>query len=171
MRTTNVFRNKSSVVRLTYCGMLIALSAVGAMIKISGSIAFDSMPGFFAALFLGPMEGAIVAALGHLLTAATSGFPMTLPMHIFLIIEMGLIAYVFGHIYKKRGGGIVASIVAIVLNGPIGTLIAVPLSVVIGLPLNGWPLFSALIVPLTLASVANVLLALLVFKALNNRIN
>ncbi len=170
MKTSNVFHNKSNAMRLTYCGMLIGLSAVGAMIKVSGSIAFDSMPGFFAALFLGPVEGAIVASLGHLLTAATSGFPMTLPMHIFLVIEMGLIAYLFGAIYKKRGG-IVASVIAIVLNGPVGTLIAVPLSIIFGLPFSGWALFSALIVPLTLASAANVLLALLVFKALNKRMS
>lgn len=167
MKTAEKSHN-NNIVRLTYCGMLIGLSAVGAMIKVSGSIAFDSMPGFFAALFLGPAEGAVVAALGHLLTAATSGFTMTLPMHIFLIMDMGLIAYLFGVIYKKRGG-IIASIIAIALNGPVSTLIVVPLSIIFALPFNGWPLFSALIVPLTLASAANVLLALLVFKALNRR--
>jgi len=167
MKTAESSHN-NNIVRLTYCGMLIGLSAVGALIKVSGSIAFDSMPGFFAALFLGPVEGAIVAALGHLLTAATSGFPMTLPMHIFLIIEMGLISYLFGAIYNRRGD-IMASVIAIVLNGPVSTLIVVPLSIIFGLAFNGWPLFSALIVPLTLASAANVLLALLVFKALNRR--
>ncbi|WP_352420200.1 ECF transporter S component [Proteiniborus sp.] len=169
MKGTDASHDKSNITKLTYCGMLIGLSAVGAMIKISGSIAFDSMPGFFAALFLGPLAGAIVAGLGHLLTALTSGFPLTLPMHLFLVIEMALFAYLFGVIYKKSGG-IIASIVAIALNGPISALIVVPLSIILGLPLNGWPLFSVVIIPLTLASAANVLLALFVFKALNMRI-
>lgn len=168
MRSTDEVYNRK-VIRLAYCGILIALSAVGAVFKISGSIAFDSMPGFFAALFLGPVEGAVVSALGHLLTAVTSGFPMTIPMHIFLTIEMGVIAYLFGIIYKKRGA-IVSSIIAIILNGPVGALIAVPLSIVFRLPFNGWALFGIIIVPLTLASVANVLLSVLVFKVLNKRI-
>lgn len=169
MKTSETTHNIRSITKITYCGMLIGLSAIGAMIKVSGSIAFDSMPGFFAALFLGPWAGAIVAGLGHLLTALTSGFPLTLPMHLFLVIEMALFAYLFGVIYKKSGG-IVASIVAIALNGPISSLIVVPLSIMLGLPLNGWALFSVVILPLTLASAANVLLALLIFKVLNKRI-
>lgn len=169
MKEINILHSRSNAIKLTYCGMLIGLSAVGAMIKISGSIAFDSMPGFFAALFLGPWAGAIVAGLGHLLTAITSGFPLTLPMHLLLVVEMGLFAYIFGAIYKKRGGTI-ASIVAIALNGPISALIVVPTSIILGLPLNGWALFSVVVLPLTLASAANVLLALLVFKVLNKRI-
>lgn len=168
MKTSDNMNNLKSIAKLTYCGMLIGLSAIGALIKISGSIAFDSMPGFFAALFLGPLEGAIVAGLGHLLTALTSGFPLTLPMHLFVFIEMALFAYLFGVIYRKSGG-IIASIVAIALNGPVSALIVVPLSIILRLPLNGWSLFSVIILPLTLASVANVLLALLVFKILNKR--
>lgn len=57
--------SRTSISKLTYGGVLIALSAVGALIKISGTIALDSMPGFFAALFLGPSAGAIVGGLGH----------------------------------------------------------------------------------------------------------
>lgn len=38
--------NKTSILKLTYGGVLIALSAVGGLIKISGTIALDSMPGF-----------------------------------------------------------------------------------------------------------------------------
>lgn len=169
MKETNILHSRSNAIRLTYCGMLIGLSAVGAMIKVSGSIAFDSMPGFFAALFLGPWSGVVVAGLGHLLTALTSGFPLTVPMHLLLAVVMGLFAYIFGAFYRKRGGTI-ASIIAITLNGPISALIVVPTSIILGLPLNGWALFSVVILPLTLASAANVLLALLVFKILNKRI-
>lgn len=90
-------------------------------------------------------------------------------MHLVLVLEMGLFAYLFGIIYRKRGS-IVASIVAIILNGPVASLFAVPMSIVLGLPFSGWPLFSVVILPLTLASIGNVLLAILVFKVINKRI-
>lgn len=160
---------KDNITRMTYCAMLITLSAVGALIKVQGTIAFDSMPGFFAALFLGPGAGALVAGIGHLLTAITSGFPLTLPMHIIVAIEMALCGYLFGVVYRKSNG-IIASVVAILINGPVAALIAVPVSIVLKLPFNGWTLFNVTIIPLTIASIANVILAYLVYKALNRKI-
>jgi uncharacterized membrane protein len=77
--------------RLIYAAILIALSFVGAQIKVMGSIALDSLPAFFAALLLGPASGAIVGAAGHLLTAITSSFPMTVPIHILLMLTMAFI--------------------------------------------------------------------------------
>lgn len=157
--------SRSSISKLTYGGMLIALSAVGALIKITGTIALDSMPGFFAALFLGPSAGALVGAFGHLLTAVTSGFPMSLPMHLFLMIVMGFVIYVFGITYKKVGS-IPAFIVGVVLNGPFAALVSVPASKMLGLPFNGWALFNVIIVPLILASIVNVFLAQVVYKSI-----
>ena len=157
--------SRSSVTKLTYGGMLIALSAVGALIKISGTIALDSMPGFFAALFLGPSIGAVVGALGHLLTAATSGFPLSLPMHLFLMVVMAFVIYVFGITYRKFGS-IPAFIVGVVLNGPFAALASVPASKLLGLPFNGWALFNVIIIPLILASIVNVFLAQLVYKSI-----
>lgn len=157
--------SRSSVTKLTYGGMLIALSAVGALIKISGTIALDSMPGFFAALFLGPSIGAVVGALGHLLTAATSGFPLSLPMHLFLMVVMAFVIYVFGITYR-RFGSIPAFIVGVVLNGPFAALASVPASKLLGLPFNGWVLFNVIIIPLILASIVNVFLAQVVYKSI-----
>ena len=157
--------SRSSISKLTYGGMLIALSAVGALIKISGTIALDSMPGFFAALFLGPSAGALVGALGHLLTAATSGFPMSLPMHLFLMVEMAFVIYVFGITYKKFGS-IPAFIVGVLLNGPFAALVSVPVSKLLGLPFNGWALFNVIIIPLILASIVNVFLSQVVYKSI-----
>lgn len=164
------FGVKSDVRKLTYCAMLIALSGVGAMIKIQGSIAFDSMPGFFAALFIGPGAGAIVAGLGHLLSAMTSGFPLTMAMHLVVALEMALFGYIFGWTYKKSNG-VIACIVAIFLNGPVAALLAVPTSIVLALPFNGWNLFKVVIVPLTVASGANVILGYMLFKVLKRRMN
>ncbi|MBS3889132.1 MAG: hypothetical protein KGZ92_07585 [Firmicutes bacterium] len=49
-----------------YIGALIALSILGAFIKIPsavGSLAFDAVPGFYAALATSPFTGAVVAGL------------------------------------------------------------------------------------------------------------
>ena len=152
--------------KLVYIAMLIALSFVGALINIPGtSIALDSMPGFFAALFLGPGLGAIVAALGHLITAAYRGFYLTLPLHIIIGFLMAFSAYMFGWIYQ-RTNGVIASIIAIILNGPVSLLIIVLSSLLIGIENGGWVLFTTLITPLTLAATVNVFLAYGVFKAL-----
>lgn len=158
--------SKTSILKLTYGGVLIALSAVGALIKISGTIALDSMPGFFAALFLGPIPGAIVGALGHFLTAITSGFPMSLPMHLFLMVVMAAVIYTFGIVYEKFGS-IPAFIIGVILNGPFAALLSVPASKILGLPFNGWALFSAIIVPLILASIVNIFLAQVIFKSIS----
>lgn len=160
---------KRTNIKIVYCAMLIALSMVGALIKIQGSIAFDSMPGFFAALFLGPAAGALVAGIGHFLSAMTSGFPFTLPMHIIVTVEMAAFAFAFGWFYR-RTNGIIASIVAVILNGPIAALIVVPTSTFFGLEFSGWPLFYFLLPTLTIASAANVFLACIVYKALEKRL-
>lgn len=153
---------------ITRSGLLIALSAIGAMIKIQGTIAFDSMPGYFAALFISPMAGGFVATLGHLLTSITSGFPLTVPMHLIIALEMGLIAYIFG-ILGRKSNGIIASIVAILLNGPIVTFVASVTAKMLGLPFNGPAMFNALVIPLTIASSANIILAYVIFKIINKQ--
>ena len=157
--------NMSNVQMITRSGLLIGLSAIGAMIKIQGTIAFDSMPGFFAALFISPMAGGAVASLGHLLTAFTSGFPLTLPMHLMLTVVMGIIAYVFG-VIERKVNGVVACVVAIFLNGPVSTFIAATTATFLGLPFNGPAMFAALVVPLTVVSAVNIILAYIIFKVL-----
>lgn len=153
----------SNIKIITRSGLLIALSAIGAMIKIQGTIAFDSMPGYFAALFIGPTAGGFVAALGHLLTAITSSFPLTVPLHLITALQMGLIAYIFGALSKKCNSIIVCSI-AILLNGPIVTFISAMAAKAMGLPFSGIIMFTTLIIPLTIASAANIILSYIIFK-------
>jgi len=158
--------SRDNIKVITRSGLLIALSAIGAMIKIQGTIALDSMPGYFAALFINPMAGGIVAALGHFLTSITSGFPLTIPMHLMLILVMGLIAYVFGVLGKKTNG-IIACSVAILLNGPISTYIASITAKALGLPFSGTVMFSTLVTPLTIASAVNIIFAYIIFKMID----
>ena len=123
------------------------------------------MPGFFAALFISPMAGGAVASLGHLLTAFTSGFPLTLPMHLMLTVVMGIIAYLFG-VIERKVNGVLACVVAILLNGPVATFIAGITASLLGLPLSGSAMFTALVIPLTVVAAVNVILAYIIFKVL-----
>ncbi len=74
--------------KLVYMAVLIALSYIGSLIKITGTIAFDSFPAFFGALALGGVYGGIIGFLGHLFTAFLSGFPFTLPIHLVIAVMM-----------------------------------------------------------------------------------
>jgi hypothetical protein len=149
-----------NVKTLTLVAMLIALSAIGALIKVFNTVAFDSMPGYFAALYLGGWYGALVISLGHMLTAITSGFPLGLANHIYIAVQMALYAYLFRFFYRKFNIYI-AVIVATILNGPVATLLFVPIF--------GWGFFAAWVLPLTIASFANVFLAALIYKAIPKR--
>lgn len=111
---------------LTLVAMLIALSAVGALVKVFNTVAFDSMPGYFAALYLGAGYGALVISLGHLLTAITSGFPLGLTNHLYIAVQMAVYAYLFRFFYQKFNIYI-AVIGATILNGPVAALLMVPI--------------------------------------------
>ena len=144
-----------NVKTLTIMAMLIALSAVGSLIKVFNTVAFDSMPGYFAALFLGGWQGALVIALGHMLTALTSGFVLGIPIHIYVAAQMAVYSYLFRFFYD-RFNIYVGVIVATILNGPVSALLMVPIF--------GWGFFVAWVGPLTVASFVNILLAALVYK-------
>ena len=168
MNSINI-KSKSTTVKLVYISTLIAISFIGSLIKIQGTIALDSMPGFFAALFLRPVSGAVVGSVGHLLTALTSGFPLTLPIHLIIGLEMAVFVYIFGWIYEKINP-IFASIIAIILNGLVSVIILAPATVWLGFPLSGKSFIYAMAGPLTLASAVNVILAVIVYRIVQDRI-
>ncbi|HSQ33716.1 MAG TPA: ECF transporter S component, partial [Peptostreptococcaceae bacterium] len=111
--------------KITLVALFIALSFIGSNIKIFSSIAFDSMPGFLISIMLGPVYGAIVGLLGHLLTAITSGFPMTIPIHLIIGIFMAITIYIFGVSYRifkdknKLLSWVVPTLLGVIINGPI----------------------------------------------------
>lgn len=158
-------RSDTRTKKLVKMALFIALSGIGAHIKLQGSIAFDSMGAFLAALWIGPLAGGIVGLLGHLLSALTAGFPLTLPMHLFVSLQMFFILWVFGILYQKTHP-IVAAGAGILLNGPGSTLLAAYAATLLGLPLGGEAMFLLLWLPLTLAATANILLAMVLYKAL-----
>jgi len=118
-----------NVKRLSIMAIFIALSAVGALIKIPspvGTIGMDSAPGFFSALAFGGLTGAVVIAFGHLLTAAVVGFPMTIPIHLYIALQMALWAVIYRWVNEKLGL-IFAVIVGIVLNGVVSAFAMLPM--------------------------------------------
>lgn len=157
--TREVYSGRIQVRQLVQVGLLVALSAVGALIKIPsliGTPALDSLPGYFAGAALGWRRGALVAALGHLLTALTAGFPLSLPIHLLIAVEMSVCALVFGYLFKKTHP-VVAVAVAIILNG-----VGAPASLI---PIMGKGIFFVLLTPLLVASALNIITAAILAKA------
>ncbi|MDN5331273.1 MAG: hypothetical protein PWP45_498 [Tepidanaerobacteraceae bacterium] len=143
---------------LILTALFIALSFIGAGIKVpspTGTVAFDSAPGYMAALFLGPTYGGLTSSLGHIITSMSAGFPLSLPIHLLIAAEMAFFALVFGLVAKKSLT--FAVIITIFLNG-----ILAPASLLF-FPGFGTGFFAAMVLPLTVASALNVSIAALIY--------
>jgi len=159
---------------LVIIALFIALSYGGSYIKIFGSIAFDSFPGFLAALLLGPIHGAIIGFLGHLFTALTSGFPLSIPLHMVIAASMAITMLVFGYSYKalinkvsQTSTIIITGIVGIFMNGPVSLALSIAtLAFLAGIEAALGLL--ALLPILTIASAINVMISITMYKALGN---
>jgi riboflavin transporter len=149
-----------NVKRLSMMAIFIALSAVGALIKIPspvGTIGMDSAPGFFSALAFGGVEGAVVISIGHLLTAAVTGFPLTIPVHLYVAFQMALWALAYRWVNKTLGL-IPAVIVGIILNGVVSSFAM--------LPMMGMGGVLGLLPFLVVGSALNVIISAIAYKAI-----
>lgn len=149
--------------RLTLTAFFIALAAIGSYVIIpgpTGSIALDSAPGFIAVIILGPVQGAVVLGLGHLLSAVRAGMPLG-PAHILIAFLMAAIAPVYSYAWDKAGS-FGAGFVAVLLNGVVinGALI----------PIFGFAFFLAMLLPLTLAAAFNIFAASMMIFLLQRRL-
>ncbi len=146
--------------RVARMAMLVALSAVGALIKIpspTGTVALDAAPAYLGAAAFSPLEGAIVGSLGHLVTAATTGFPLGLPVHLTIAAAMAGFVGIFGLVARK---------VKVWLAIPLGILLNGVGGAALMIPLGGAGMFWALLVPLVVGSVINIAVAVLAWRAL-----
>ena len=144
--------------RIARISILIAISAVGSFIKIpspTGTVALDSCTGYFSAVSFGWIEGSMVAGIGHMLSAFTAGFPLSLPVHLYIAFQMAIWASIFWFIATKFNL-IVASLVAVICNGIISAFLIIPF--------GGVGMATALIVPLVSGSIVNVLIASIAYK-------
>lgn len=158
---------------LVLMGLFIAMSFVGAMIKITGfSIAFDALPAFFAAVFLGPVYGGVVGLIGHLFTSGMAGFYLSLPIHMTIAVMMFVSCTVFGMVYrinKKKVTKVLAVIAGIIMNGPISLgVTAFVLSFSAGRE-AAMGMFGAMLVPLLIGASVNVILAALIYEMAKDR--
>lgn len=149
---------------LVEVSLLIAFSYLGSLIKLQGTIALDALPAYFGALLLGPLAGAGIGFLGHLLTAVTSGFPMTLPLHLFIASSMAVTIWLFGYAAGKMNLTF-AMLVGVILNGPVSIIGASYMAALLGLGFSGKMMFFALVLPLTLTSLVNIIGGITIYKA------
>ena len=111
--------------------------------------------GYFAAATFGYWEGAFVASIGHLLTSFTAGFPLGLPVHLYIALQMAVWAMVFR--YWTVNWHPIAGIV-------VGTLVNGLGSAYLMVPIGGIGLAAALVLPLTIGSAANVIIASIAYS-------
>lgn len=158
--TKDVKLSAWNVKRLSIMAIFLALSYVGALIKIPspvGTIGMDSVPGFFCAIAFGGIEGAVVIAFGHLLTSAVVGFPLTIPVHIYIAVQMALWAVVYRWV-NKTFGLIPAAIAGIILNGVVSSFAM--------LPIMGMGGVLGVLPFLVIGSALNVIISAVAYKAI-----
>ncbi len=151
--------------RLVLMALFIALSAAGAQIHIPGVLgtpALDSLAGYLGAMAFGPAFGAPVAAMGHLLTAALSGFPLSVPVHLAIAVLMAVSAASTGWLWR-RAGRVAAVAWGVFFNG------VVEPALFIAVPGFGLAFFLSSVVQLLIASALNVVLAAVLCAALARR--
>lgn len=160
-------KSKFNLRNIVLIGLLIAISAIGSNIKILNSIAFDSMPAYLTAILIGPISAAIVAIFGHLLTALTSGFPLSLPVHIIVSFTMAMTMLATSFVFKlfRKSNFFIAAAISIL----VGTLFNGPISCLALLPLLGKTVF-VLMPILSGVSALNVLIALIVYYFLPKKV-
>lgn len=157
--------NKSNSLRVARISVFTALSVIGSFITpypIIPTIALDSSPGFFAALYFGVIDGLLITGLGHIVTAIINGFPLG-PLHYVIALGMALAGGAMGLVNKthKKWGFIPAALVAVAIN--------TGLSVVM-VPTLGWTVtLSQVTVPLLLAASLNAAIAVIVYVGVRSR--
>ena len=168
MNNNKSFNTKTLVIM----ALLIALSFVGSYLRIFGTIAFDSLPGFLAALLLGPIHGAAIGFLGHIFTALNSGFPLSVPLHLVIAATMAITMFGYGLTYKILKTRY-SETAAFIISGIVGTILNAPFSLACSIGvlwiMAGREVALGLLVmlpALLLASVANIVLSIILFKAL-----
>lgn len=146
--------------RIARLAILIALSAVGALIKIPspvGTVAFDSAPAFLAAIAFTGYEGMIVAAVGHLLSALTMGMPLGVVVHLVIAVTMALAVGITGWL-ARRVNLWVGVVVGLAANAVLSPLALVPMF--------GWGFLAAMVVPLLVGAALNIAVAVVVARSL-----
>lgn len=154
--------NSSKTALLVKLALLTALSVVGSYLKFPspvGSIALDSLPGYLGALVFGGEAGALILALGHLLSALNSGFVLG-PLHLLIALMMGGCGYIF--IYLKKKNIYLAVLLTTLINGIASAAVLIPFL--------GRAFFYGTAPLLSLAAFVNILLAVIIFRLIKDKL-
>ena len=159
---------------LIIAALFIALSFIGSYIKIFSTIAFDSLPGFLSAVLLGPAYGAAIGFLGHIFTALTSGFPLSLPMHLVIAFSMAITMLVFGLIFQRLTGKIqikyniiITGFAGVFFNGPVSLVMSMGALALMAGPEAAAGLL-AMLPALLFASTVNIFICFVLYKPLRD---
>jgi len=139
-----------------------ALSVVGSFLHLPGpvsTVAFDSAPGFFAALFFGPLDGAAVSGLGHLATAVVNGFPLGI-LHIPIALGLAAAGAVIGFL-NRRWNYISGIVAGIAINTGL---------IVVAVPALGWAGVISFLPFLLFAACANGVVACAAYLGVRGRL-
>lgn len=152
--------------KIILMALFIAISYIGALIKLPGpmsTIAFDSFAAYLGGLVLGGFNGGFIGMLAHLFVSMTSGFPLSLPVHIIISLMMFVSVFSYSYLVKKYNL-FIGTIVGIIING-----VLMPLSLML-LPFMDKGFLISLIPILSLASFANIILSNVIYASVKNLI-
>lgn len=149
---------------ITIMALLIALSCILANFKFLGSIALDSCPAMLAVFLYKDYKGAVIAMIGHIVSAGLAGFPYGLPSHIMIMIGMGVMMILSSMLYKKTNNLIITIIFMFIFNTFISSTF---IWVITGVNI---PAYVALLPILGQATIANLVIAALVYKPIKKAV-
>lgn len=151
---------------VTMYGLLLALSFIGAYIKVPGMGGLDAMPAFLGAMWFGPWSGAILGFAGHMILSGSSGFPFGVMGHVLVAMVMALACacygYIFHHFKKASSKAYILSCIGgWFVNVVVGSFVVATYTMFIGLngPLSLAQAALGLIIALTPSAVLNMVLA------------
>lgn len=122
--------------RISRMAVLIALSGVGAFVKIpspGGDLGIDSAPGYFAGMMKkwDWKEAQTIGIAARLIAAGIVGFPFGIPVQICWGIFLGGSMGVIARLSRLRFGYIAGVIAATLWNGVVFSLLVIPASVLL----------------------------------------
>jgi adenosylcobinamide-phosphate guanylyltransferase len=151
--------------RLARITVFSALSVIGSFIHPPSpiqTVAFDSAPGFFAGLYFGAADGALVSGIGHIVTSIVNGFPLGI-LHLPIALGMALAGAAIGLVNRvnHKGGFVAAIISGIAINTGLFA---------VAIPVMGWPAAIAFLPFLFLAASLNGIAAALAYVGVRGRL-
>jgi len=163
-QATSVFKTSKSQ-RIARLSIFSALCVIGSFFHPPSpiqTVAFDSSPGFFAALYFGALDGALVSGIGHIITSLINGFPLGI-LHLPIALGMAIAGGAMGLVNKVnyKWGFIPATLSGVAINTAL---------FVVAIPAIGWTAALTFVPFLLLAATLNGVIAALVYAGVRGKL-